>query len=120
MRQQMAVSRRCQRCNGPNNRPRLSARICDPCLGAAAERFRANAKRGLGAYSPLRRQVWERDGGRCRLCNRVVRRRKRDRYDYGKDLGEVDHIIPKIRGGLNTPENLRLLCLGCNRAKGSR
>lgn len=33
---------------------------------------------------------------------------------------EIDHIIPESMGGLAVPENLRLLCRGCNRRKGNR
>jgi len=31
-----------------------------------------------------------------------------------------DHIIPKIRGGANTQDNICILCADCNVAKGSR
>lgn len=37
------------------------------------------------------------------------------------DLGalEIDHILPRARGGTNALANLQLLCSACNRAKGS-
>jgi 5-methylcytosine-specific restriction endonuclease McrA len=34
----------------------------------------------------------------------------------GEDL-TVDHIIPPIRGGSSHPDNLQVLCRGCNAAK---
>ena len=50
------------------------------------------------------REVWERDGGRCQwpvasggVCGSTVR-------------VEVDHRLPKARGGPATVENLRCLC----------
>lgn len=46
--------------------------------------------------------------GRCRVCQ-----------DNPLSL-EVDHIVPIIRGGSGDPSNLQLLCLPCNRSKGSR
>ena len=33
---------------------------------------------------------------------------------------EVDHILPRSRGGTDHPANLQLLCSGCNRSKGGR
>lgn len=33
---------------------------------------------------------------------------------------DVDHILPRTRGGTDHPDNLQLLCSGCNRSKGGR
>ncbi|MDE0309156.1 MAG: DNA methyltransferase [Acidiferrobacterales bacterium] len=33
---------------------------------------------------------------------------------------DVDHILPKSRGGTDHPDNLQLLCSGCNRSKGGK
>ncbi len=33
---------------------------------------------------------------------------------------EVDRILPRSRGGQDNPENLQLLCSGCNRSKGNK
>ncbi len=33
---------------------------------------------------------------------------------------EVDHILPRTRGGTDHPDNLQLLCSGCNRSKGGK
>lgn len=52
----------------------------------------------------LRREVFRRDGGRCTACGT-------------DELLQFDHIIPVAMGGASTPENLQLLCAGCNRAK---
>ena len=35
-------------------------------------------------------------------------------------LFEVDHVIPRSRGGTNHPDNLQLLCSHCNRVKGDK
>ncbi|WP_071994826.1 HNH endonuclease [Candidatus Synechococcus spongiarum] len=32
---------------------------------------------------------------------------------------EVDHMLPRSRGGTDHPDNLQLLCSGCNRSKGA-
>lgn len=49
----------------------------------------------------LRRQVWRRDKGQCQNCG----------SSYAL---EIDHILPKAKGGEDTAENLRLLCRSCN------
>ena len=33
---------------------------------------------------------------------------------------DVDHILPRSRGGTDHPDNLQLLCSGCNRSKGGK
>jgi hypothetical protein len=52
----------------------------------------------------VRREVWKRDGGKCQWP-----------MDAGGVCGsahqpEVDHVVPKARGGPSTAANLRVLC----------
>lgn len=42
------------------------------------------------------------------------------RMDFPYKIFEVDHIIPRARGGTDHLENLQLLCPHCNRVKGDR
>ena len=49
--------------------------------------------------------MW-RDNYTCQLCGR----------QYPDVDIEVDHIIPHRAGGLSTFENMRVLCVKCNRA----
>lgn len=55
----------------------------------------------------VRREVWNRDGGRCVDCG------SRERLEY-------DHIVPLSQGGANTARNIELRCEKCNRRKGAR
>ena len=55
----------------------------------------------------LRYQVLRDSGGRCCLCGATL-------YDRPLD---VDHIIPRSRGGKNDIANLQVLCSKCNRSK---
>ena len=48
--------------------------------------------------------------GRCGGC----------RMDFPFKIFEVDHMIPRSRGGADHFENLQLLCSHCNRLKGDR
>jgi uncharacterized phage protein (TIGR02220 family) len=55
----------------------------------------------------LRKAVFARDGGKCRLCQ-------------AEENIEIDHIHPVSRGGNSEIENLQLLCRPCNRRKRTR
>lgn len=62
--------------------------------------------------SPKKRHmVFERDNFRCIDCGASP--------DIGAVL-EVDHTIPISKGGTNEMDNLRTLCLNCNRGKADR
>jgi 5-methylcytosine-specific restriction endonuclease McrA len=77
---------------------------------AAAERTRAAIPRSV------RREVWVRDGGRCRKCGITdAEAMVRD----GEHL-QYDHIHPWSLNGADTVNNIQLLCGRCNRAKGDR
>jgi diadenosine tetraphosphate (Ap4A) HIT family hydrolase len=78
-------------------------------------------KKGLGTWDyrmldtdpipdVLRYRVLMESGGRCALCGATKRERPLD----------VDHIIPRSKGGKNVYENLQILCSKCNRSKGNK
>lgn len=78
-------------------------------------------KKGLGIWDyrllgtdpvpdSLRFQVLKESGGRCALCGIT-------KNDSPLD---VDHIIPRSRGGSNELANLQVLCAKCNRTKGNK
>lgn len=55
-------------------------------------------------------EVMKESGGRCALCGVTSKDRPLD----------VDHIIPRSKGGNSEKENLQVLCSRCNRTKGNR
>ncbi len=76
--------------------------------------------RGLGTWNyslmnfdpvgdSLRFQILKRDRV-CQLCGAT---KKQERL-------EVDHIVPRSKGGTNDPDNLQVLCASCNRGKSNR
>ena len=60
---------------------------------------------GRAIPAAVKRQVWQRDGGRCSYLDRRTGRRCNSRH-----LIEIDHILPYALGGGVDPRNLRLLC----------
>jgi len=60
---------------------------------------------GRAIPAAVKRQVWQRDGGRCSYLDRRTGRRCNSRH-----LIEIDHIFPYALGGGADPGNLRLLC----------
>ena len=91
-------------------------------LRATCERKIAEflSQRGVGAWSQsalnieplgesLRFQILKRDRV-CQLCGNT----KND------ERLEVDHIVPRSKGGTNDPSNLQVLCAPCNRGKSNR
>ncbi|MCQ9330402.1 HNH endonuclease [Corynebacterium phoceense] len=61
--------------------------------------------------SKLRRQVFERDGGRCVLCGRAAG----EKYDDGSVVTlTAGHIIANSHGGAASLDNLQTECRVCN------
>ncbi len=67
----------------------------------------------IEAPIPYRKQkhvLFGRQEGRCGGC----------KVEFLFRIMEVDHVVPRSRGGSDHPENLQLLCPNCNRVKGDR
>ncbi len=86
----------CEMCGENGKRRGKSKSVCQPC----ERRSRKGAKK-------VEREVFERDGYRCKQCG-------------GWERLVVDHIHPVARGGTGDIANLQTLCWACNTAKGAR
>jgi DNA modification methylase len=58
----------------------------------------------------VRERLFKEQDGKCKACDVEMRI-----VDF-----EVDHIVPKAKGGGDYYENYQLLCSSCNRIKGAR
>ena len=74
------------------------------CDGHAAPAPKSRAS-GRAIPAAVKREVWQRDRGRCRYVDPHTRRRCTSRH-----LLQIDHVLPYGLGGGSDPANLRLLC----------
>ncbi|MXY46176.1 MAG: hypothetical protein F4Y44_04150 [Chloroflexi bacterium] len=61
-------------------------------------------------YRQNRHVLFGQQEGRCNGC----------KTEFPFRMFEVDHVIPRSRGGTDHIDNLQLLCTHCNRTKGDR
>ena len=65
------------------------------------------------------RTIYDKNEGKCMICNK-----KLAFTNYGMECErgswEVDHGMPKSRGGVSDMRNLNPVCFPCNREKGDR
>ena len=57
-----------------------------------------------------RRNLFARDGNRCQYCGKK----------FATDALSLDHVVPRVRGGKGTWDNIVCACLRCNVRKGGR
>jgi len=69
----------------------------------------------------LRADLFARQGGRCHYCERTMTLRAFAVQNAPLDDRDatVEHLVPRILGGRDTPDNLVAACHECNRI-GSR
>lgn len=61
------------------------------------------------SYSEMKHELFGNQEGHCNLCG----------HPFGYKLLELDHVIPKSKGGGDHIENRQLLCPPCNKLKGT-
>ena len=67
--------------------------------------------------------LWHQQSGLCALCGQPM---LRNRFDaphaqvWAKQRATFDHIMPRSKGGADTPQNLQLAHARCNKIKGNR
>lgn len=97
---------------------KLPVREGDLSIGTAKGRIRVPTVVVLANYAqvPMRapklcaRNIWHRDGGRCQYTGRKL----------SPGEGNLDHVLPRSRGGGSTWNNLVLACREVNRKKADR
>ena len=87
-----------------------SARAEYPVPSVIRRRIYINIRRRREASSMKRLRIYMRDKFRCQYCGEK------------KPASELtlDHILPRSRGGDNSPVNVVTACVACNQRKGDR
>lgn len=90
------------------------------CIATVSRRFNVPAVIRLNRWVNLKRQspiirfsranLYARDNYRCQYCQR---------YFPEQEL-TLDHVLPVVRGGRKTWENILTACIRCNQKKGHR
>ena len=70
----------------------------------------------MNMRSPRRQRAYDLTGGRCYYCDQ---RLADDNAQRGIWM-EIDHVVPRIKGGSAAPDNEVPACGSCNSAKGQR
>ena len=112
--------------------PKLQAKgVCRGCLGPVPKgRFTWCSQACKQKFDPfwVKKAVYERDKGLCRVCGRkaYTKREMRRDWKWGDDFwpvilknmklhrAEYDHIVPHCEGGKFVLENIRLLGRSCH------
>ena len=92
------------------NRVLHSARETFPVPSVVRRRIYINVRRRREASGMKRLRIYMRDKFRCQYCGEK------------KPVGELtlDHILPRSRGGDNSPVNIVTACVPCNNRKSDR
>jgi 5-methylcytosine-specific restriction endonuclease McrA len=87
-----------------------SARAEFPVPSVIRRRIYINIRRRREAWSMKRLRIYMRDKFRCQYCG--------DKKPAGQLT--LDHILPRSRGGDNSPVNVVTACVACNNRKADR
>lgn len=114
------VAGRCQSCDAPFVATPLASRS-RTCSTRCAKRIEREVRRARERKAYVervyRQRIYQRDGWRCKLCNRKVRRDAEVPHPLAPTL---DHIVPLAQGGTHEPANVQCAHFRCNSVKGDR
>ena len=83
-----------------------------------AQRRRARMKGATGSYTTAEWEALVTQYDRCPMCKRAWGTIPLP--PSGSSVVTVDHIIPIVRGGSNSIDNIQPLCYSCNSKKGMK
>lgn len=107
----------CDGCGTTFVATRPEARWCSKqCANRHWGNVRARQRGALSQAKYTDREIFERDGWRCHICKKKVRRDVDRLHPEG---ATIDHLVPISEGGVDEPSNVATAHWKCNRDKGS-
>lgn len=100
----------CVRCGNTLLHRNNAAIYCSRTCKSLDHNFKHKGRGGGRVTTARRRLIIERDNSKCYLCLQFV--------EFAHV--EIDHLVPRSRGGDSSPSNLSVTCLKCNRSRGNR
>lgn len=100
----------CLRCGASLYGKNTKAVYCSKTCKSMDHTFKHRGAGPKQLRTARRRLIIERDKQICYLCNQFVEYKKID----------IDHLIPRTRGGSSDACNLSVTCQTCNRGRGNR
>lgn len=100
----------CLRCGNSLSHKRSDAIYCSKTCKCMDHNFKHRGRGGKRTTTARRRLIIERDNFSCYSCG----------VELTLQTAEIDHLIPRSRGGSSEPYNLSASCLSCNRSRGNR
>jgi len=114
----------CRVCGGPKYTLRLTAageisEYCSPRCAAFSATYsrRKDAAREARREPYTRLEIFERDGWICWICGQEV---DRESTGVSPAAPSIDHVVPLLAGGDDTPENVRCAHFECNKRRTDR
>ena len=94
-----------------------TARWCSRlCANRHWGRVRSRRRRPMSSVPYTDREIFERDGWRCHICRKPVRRSAKVPHALAPT---IDHLVPVSCGGSDEPSNVACAHWKCNRDKGA-
>ena len=103
---------------GDKKRRFCSANCCQKHSSRNTKAVRRARIKNVGHESIDLIEVLERDEWICQICGDATPRHLRGTIE--PNAPEVDHIIPIVKGGTHTWDNVQCACRNCNQAKSDR
>ena len=108
------TERQCQQCGAifSTGVSHPHRKFCSIRCARAASCHRRQARQRAGSADVFDAiEIYERDGWRCAICGKPVKRGVNGRHPLQPSL---DHIVPLSLGGAHTRDNVRCTHLHCN------